>query len=186
MRNKLALIGKDISHSKSPVVYTDILKIDADYVLLDYENGCDIPCLKSLLATFSGISVTAPYKRYIYELCDEIHSSAEKVKAVNCFYMEDAKVVGANTDLLALEVLLKDYRSYDNHYILGNGAMADVISYILKKKSVRYKQFARSLGHNLSTLSFESVDKLIIYNCCAREFIFDTKLKESTTFFDLN
>ena len=52
---KLALIGKNIAHSKSPEVYKTLLDNNVEYTLLDFISENEIPKLSELLKTFDGI-----------------------------------------------------------------------------------------------------------------------------------
>lgn len=183
MKNNLALIGKNISHSKSPYVYKEVLKINCEYDLLDYVSEKEIPPLIKLLQKYNGISITAPYKRFIYQKCDLLDLSAERSMSVNCIKLEDDKVKGTNTDYLALEKILKDVESH-NICILGNGAMATTVRLILDERNIKYESFYRSKDINLNNLDYRKFNFII--NTCSREFEFNAQVENNSTFYDLN
>jgi len=61
--NKFALVGKDISHSRSPEMYRKLISSDVKYDLLDYQSDLDIPTAVELLSKYDGINITSPYKK---------------------------------------------------------------------------------------------------------------------------
>lgn len=183
MKSNLALIGKNIDHSKSPYVYKEILKVDCNYDLLDFTTEGDIPSLYMLLEKYNGISVTAPYKNFIFSSCDEVDTAATKSQSVNCFKLVDKKIVGTNTDYLALDKILKNIKD-KNICILGNGAMASTLKSIFDNRSIDYDVYYRAKHSDLNQLDYSGHDFII--NACAREFEFSAQIKKNTTFYDLN
>ncbi len=63
---KLALIGKNISHSKSPEIYNKLLNNQVEYTLLDCDTVDAIPSLDELMKKFDGVSITSPYKESLF------------------------------------------------------------------------------------------------------------------------
>ena len=51
---KLALIGKNISHSKSPEIYNKLLNNQVEYHLLDYPSINEIPEMDFFSKNFDG------------------------------------------------------------------------------------------------------------------------------------
>lgn len=188
---KMGLIGKDITHSLSAGVYQKFLSnIPIKYDLLDYSCEQQIPPLDELLKIIPYISVTAPYKRYIYENCKSL--GLEKIKAVNAIKVEDSKVVGTNTDLEACNELLKEYTQdgYNKFILLGDGAMASIFLMLFEKYNLTFCQLSRK-QNNLNQIEKKikeqkNSDKLMVINACGRSFMFPKLEVNSFTFWDLN
>ena len=80
-RHKLALIGRNIAHSKSPEIYSKLLENNVDYHLLDYPSVDQIPSLDYFSKNFEGISITSPYKEvFINDV--ELVGKAKELKAI--------------------------------------------------------------------------------------------------------
>lgn len=179
---KLALVGKNISHSRSPEIYKKHLLAEHSYTFLDYQSCDRIPSANDLLDEFTGISITSPYKTHFLnqvELTDE----TQKLGAVNCLYKANNKIFGANTDYEALKQLLPSHY-LDRVAVLGTGAMSNIWQILLKEQSISYELFGRKINGDLNLLDLSSYT--LIINCCSREFDFLGKLTERTLFWDMN
>ena len=188
----LALIGKDIQHSKSQIMYEDILNSKINYDLLDCFNEKEIPSLESLFSKYVGVSITSPYKPFFLDKIN-VSPGVSAVKAINCLAKDDNGYHGYNTDLLALEEIISNFiLKYKTvaFYILGDGVMARVLKYISEKKSIQYKILSRKTTEDFGTLllnkkiSFEN--KTIVVNCCSRNFVFNGEINNDFLFWDLN
>ena len=80
---KLALVGKDIQHSRSGEIYRRLLKTDIQYDLLDYENSALIPPAADLFKVYDGISITSPYKKHF------LNQFLEKLKCQPFLLLDD-------------------------------------------------------------------------------------------------
>ncbi|KAK6915503.1 Protein kinase domain [Dillenia turbinata] len=125
------LISKPVSHSKGPILHNPTFR-HVGY------NGIYVPLfvddLKEFFSVYSSpdftgfsldtlaacfhCSVGIPYKEAIIQYCDEVHSLAQAIGAVNTIIRSsNGKLVGYNTDceasITAIEDALKD-RRYDN------------------------------------------------------------------------
>lgn len=193
---KLALIGKNIQHSKSPEIYRRLLNCDIQYDLLDFENASQIPKAQNLLDNYQGISITSPYKKhFLTEL--ELSPNAKVLNAINCFGKKDKKIIGENTDYLAILDILNSFISTHgslNVVILGDGVMAKVTEVALSSLAIEYKIFSRKLTLDFNQLrtseifknSFKSQGQKLIINTCAREFIFSLPIERDAIFWDYN
>src|SRR5690606_30368973 len=104
---KLALVGRDISHSLSPEIYRSFLGKNLEYSLLDYETADKIPPLIELMSEYHGLSVTAPYKTHFLP---SVQASEKVIElgALNCIYRDsDNNLCAENTDYLAMAYLVK-------------------------------------------------------------------------------
>lgn len=185
---KLALIGKDISHSKSQDTYEQILNRPVDYTLLDYEKEKSIPDLTELFKAnnFSGLSVTAPYKKYISDRVINDRFSSE-LKAVNCVKFYNEKLMGINTDFLAcLNILTRELPHYEEVIILGNGAMFRTIDLALRQLDRGHINYSRSNNGEIENLDLSKYKNSLIINSCSRGFNFNGRVSDSSTFWDLN
>jgi shikimate dehydrogenase len=181
----LALIGKDISHSRSKDVYKKLLHNDLSYDLLDYESDKDIPPLGELLKQYVGISVTAPYKEFIYSLLDE-EVNPTGLPQINTIKMENDKIIGINTDKLALIEIINNYTKKYNKihwHVYGSGAMAKLCNQILATETV--ENYSRK-QNNLDFFKPAINKKNIVINCISRDFVFSMPLAGDTLFLDLN
>lgn len=182
---KLALIGKNISHSQSQKMYEKILQSKVDYSLLDYSSETEIPKVRELFDQYDGISITAPYKSHFL---DEISIESEvlDLKAVNCLKSDEhGGFFGTNTDYLALKEILASY--LDRQIVLlGSGAMFRVCKKVLDSKGKTFQSYNRKANGDISDLDFSKLHNAIIVNCCSRDYCFQGKLSDSSLFYDLN
>ena len=135
---KLALVGKNIQHSKSPDIYRGFLGNDIQYDLLDFAHQKDIPRASELLALYQGVSITSPYKKHFLS---EIQMSPEVslLGAVNCLRLKEGIIEGENTDYLAIDSIIlawiKDFKKI-NVIIMGDGVMSDIALHLEISKSL--------------------------------------------------
>ena len=145
---KLAVIGKPITHSKSPDIHQDF----ANQFNAKIEFGKDEvtpDTLETWLADFfknggKGVSITLPLKEAALNYADEISDRARLASACNVVYAKDKKLFGDNTDGHGLttdlennlKVTLKDKKIL----ILGaGGAARGIIPSIIEKKPEKLK-----------------------------------------------
>ncbi|MDD4975845.1 MAG: hypothetical protein PHY93_15925 [Bacteriovorax sp.] len=194
---KLALVGKNIQHSRSPDIYQGILGNEVEYGLLDFADATEIPSAKELLSIYDGVSITSPYKKHF--LPDiELTSCASLVGAVNCLRLRNGIITGENTDFLAvvniLENWIQEYKQL-NIIILGDGVMSTVTQQALNKCRVTsFKVFSRKTSNYFDQLNipkifetqFPTARQRIVINTCSRDFIFKGCLDKQTIFWDFN
>lgn len=184
---KLALIGRDIAHSKSESVYKKLLDYPFQYKLLDYKDSYDIPAAVDLLKTYDGISITSPYKTHFLSEIKDLSGFG----IVNTLRKSQKEVIeGTNTDSLAIEFILERYinSGVDNIKILGDGSMSNVCQRILKKRQVDFRVFSRRLGNLQAVLENPSKPDFstLIINTCARDFRFNNSGSSHYHFWDMN
>lgn len=185
---KLGLIGKNISHSKSQQMYEEILNRPVDYTLLDFDSENDIPTLKSLFEEdgFTGVSVTAPYKNFIFKNV-KADRFASELEAVNCIKFFKGQLLGINTDFLATINILERYlEEFEDIIILGSGAMYRTCSLALRHLEKNYTQYSRKKDGALEKLDLTKHPNSLVINSCSREFNFIGEISEDTLFWDLN
>jgi shikimate dehydrogenase len=180
---KLGLIGKDIAHSQSQKIYEDLLGQSIKYELFDIKAIDDLPELKSLLQGFTGLSVTAPYKKELFKKVDEIQGDCP-LSLVNALKLKEDRIFGINTDYFALQTILKKYKAINpsHWYILGDGNMSQIVQFILKDEELT----VHSRRNNNLTKLPDFIKNSIIINTCGRSYLFQKMIDPSVLFFDLN
>ncbi|CAF2374058.1 bifunctional 3-dehydroquinate dehydratase/shikimate dehydrogenase, chloroplastic [Brassica napus] len=106
------IIGKPVSHSKSPIVHNQAFKsvnFNGVYVHLLVDD------LESFLKTYSssdfaGFSCTIPHKEAALKCCDEVDPLAKSIGAVNTILrrQSDGKLLGYNTDCIGSISAIED------------------------------------------------------------------------------
>lgn len=190
--NKLALIGKGISHSMSPTLYRELISKNIQYDLLDYQNTSDIPSIGKLFEIYEGINITAPYKEHF--LGDVILSDgALKLQAINCLAKKGETFFGENTDYLAILDILKRYITKHpalEIIILGDGVMSRVVQIALTELKQQYVVYSRKLTPDFSELDLRQKSHKekfsLIINTCSRDYVCQSELPLTGEFWDLN
>jgi shikimate dehydrogenase len=103
VNQRVGLIGKPLKRRHSQVMHDaafDAAGIAARYVLLELEpDEVEGAVREARRPEWLGLGVTAPYKRMIAQLCDEIDADAETIGAVNnVARTASGTLVGFNTD----------------------------------------------------------------------------------------
>ncbi len=187
------LIGKNIAHSRSPIIYKNILKQNIIYDLIDCYREDDIPSLEELFKKYNGVSITTPYKRYFLSKV-KISNDIKKLEAINCIGKLNNSYKAINTDYLAvrhiLEKYLKNYGSL-NVLILGGGVMSSITQKILKDMNVYFsiitrKEYPNMEKIDLSTFFNNKIGQKIVINSCSRQYVFSGKAPNNTIFWDYN
>ena len=181
---KLALVGKNISHSKSQQMYEGLLGKQVDYSLLDYGSEEEIPDPQKLFESYQGISITAPYKEHFLPFI-EVDNDILELGAVNCLKKENEKIFGTNTDYLALKEILNTYLK-KNIIILGDGAMFRVCKKVLGEYQKEFTHFARKKDGPIEEVDLSALENAFIINTCARKYVFNGKVASDSIFYDLN
>lgn len=190
---KLALLGKDISHSLSPSIYQRLLGRElTSYDLLDFATAKDIPSIEALGQKLDGLNITSPYKKH-FAIDVEITSDiAAKIGAINAISF--GKVIkGTNTDALATEMILKEYMEKFPSLrviLLGGGVMAQMTTLILDKLNCSYQNLSRLNDGDLTHFDlrdyYSRSFKTLVINSCSRSFQFKGILHPEFLFWDYN
>lgn len=124
--------------SKSPAVYTEILKhtgISGAYVpfkVLPHQLGQAIQGLRAF--NLAGANVTVPYKETVIPFLDAFSEGATMIGAVNTIVRHGDTLKGYNTNAVGFMDALKDMNfdaSGKTALVLGNGGMAKAVVFIL-------------------------------------------------------
>ena len=133
MTAEYAVIGNNVSKSKSPLIFKylfDIYGIDAIYGYKEHRtlnNKTIIPVLKAL----SGANITSPYKRIAAEACDKLEGVAYKIGVVNTVVNREGALIGYNTDVDGVEYCLKETNCADI-LLIGAGGAANAAAQAVK------------------------------------------------------
>lgn len=134
-KREYAVLGKGISYSLSPVMHNSVfseLGMNCKYKIVD---GSLEECINWLRKKGSGANVTIPYKQEVIKFLDELSEEAKEIGAVNTIKKtEDGKLIGYNTDYIAIRELLEDYPG--KVIIFGSGGAARAVGYALKGREV--------------------------------------------------
>jgi shikimate dehydrogenase len=183
---KLALIGKHISHSHSPLVYKKLLgEALSSYELLDYDLEERIPLARDLLTVFDGISVTSPYKKHFLPEVELVDCPADLV-GINCLRFLNNRIEATNTDFLAIEALLSGPSNIiadKEVIILGDGVMSQITQLVCRKLNIIYKLYSRRTTQNFYQLSFGNC---FVINTCSRDYEFRGEVLTGVIFWDYN
>jgi shikimate dehydrogenase len=100
---RVALLGKPLKRRHSVVMHNaafDAAGIDARYELRELEpDDVEAAVAAARGPAWFGLGVTAPYKKVVAELCDEVEPDAATIGAVNnVVRTDDGRLIGINTD----------------------------------------------------------------------------------------
>jgi shikimate dehydrogenase len=188
---KLGLLGKNLAHSKSKLVYESLLNQELDYKFFDYSDEKSIPSLNEIFLSVQGLSITSPYKKHFFQQTQK-SSEIELLGAINCIKKVGDYYEGTNTDFLALVEIFNELpiSKFSKIIILGDGAMANVTSSILHQVNVVFDQYSRKMTKDFSKLNlgsiYSGIKNCLVINSCSREFIYQEALPEGTFFLDYN
>ncbi len=145
---KLAVIGKPISHSKSPEIHQDFAS-QFDTKIEFKKDEVTPETLQTWLADFfkdggKGVSITLPLKEAALNYADEISDRARFASACNVIYQKDERLFGDCTDgfglIKDLEENLKVSLEDKKILILGaGGAARGIIPSIFEKNPSKLK-----------------------------------------------
>jgi len=145
---KLAVIGKPISHSKSPEIHQDFAS-QFDTKIEFKKDEVTPETLETWLTDFfkdagKGVSITLPLKEAALNYADEISDRARLASACNVIYSKEEKIFADCTDgfglIKDLEENLKVSLEDKKILILGaGGAARGIIPSIIEKKPAKLK-----------------------------------------------
>lgn len=191
---RLGLIGFPVQHSLSPELYKEMLGTELEYYhLLPFEKPSLIPSLKELAVKYDGINITAPYKQHFNGELIIQSPIVKAINAVNTLSFTPEGVLGTNTDVMAVEEILENYKNiYPGIHIIliGSGVMARVTKLVCAKLSIKVSQISRTSHGDISksdlTKLRDPLSQNIVINSCSRDFIFEGIISKEDIFWDYN
>jgi shikimate dehydrogenase len=140
MTRLVALLGKPLRRRHSQVMHDAAFAaagIDARYLLRELDEA-EVPAAVEAArgADWLGLGVTAPYKRLVATLVDEIEDDARAIGAVNNVVRTDqGRLVGINTDALGFragaELAMEFPLEGANVVLVGAGGAARAVAHAL-------------------------------------------------------
>lgn len=148
------IIGKPVSHSKSPILHNAAFKsvgFNAVYVPLLVDNIANFLNAYSS-PDFTGFSCTIPHKEAAVMCCDEVDPIAKSIGAVNTIIRRptDGKLIGYNTDYVgaisAIEDGIRSSQMKDSlasplagklFVVIGAGGAGKALAYGAKEKGAK-------------------------------------------------
>lgn len=132
---RLVLLGHPVRHSLSPVFQQaalDAAGISLRYEVLDVAPDALDATLDSLIAQTAAGNATIPHKLALHARCDVRSAVAIRTGAVNCWWVEDGRLHGDNTDVAgfddAVRTLLGHVPSGARIALLGAGGAARAVA----------------------------------------------------------
>ena len=132
---KYLVVGNPISHSLSPLIHNYWMKkhglIDSVYEKKKLEKKDLITLVNQVRGgKLKGVNITAPYKKEIIPLLDEIKGDAQLTQSVNTLCKVNNEVHGYNTDTKGFKNSLEnDHVDYKNKniFIIGAGGVTSSV-----------------------------------------------------------
>ncbi len=191
---KLALIGYPVEHSLSPSIYRRLLPAELErYDLLSYPFPSQIPSAGDLAKTYDGVNVTSPYKTHFLPQVEVPSPLVRRIGAINTLSLHGKVYRGTNTDLLAVDEILRRYRQEFGALhliILGSGVMAKVTKLVADDLGLESTTLSRRAGLDLAGVDLRSYRKEsaqnMVVNCCSRTFTFNGNISTQDIFWDHN
>lgn len=130
---RFGLIGQNISYSRSKELFDKHNFEDAEYQIYDITRE---QLNREFLLQFDGLNVTTPYKKEVCQYLDEVTVDFD---SVNCIINDNGKLIGYNTDLIALQQILRKYIQPSKNVLLcGNGGVSETIQHLLAENKINH------------------------------------------------
>lgn len=157
------LIGKTLSHSKSPNIHEIIGGYEYELYPMDEVE------LENFLGRrqFSGMNVTIPYKVEVMKYIDEISSLAKEIGSVNTIVNKKGKLFGYNTDYSGFEYMCEKANitlKGKNVMILGSGGASKTVQALLRDEKAKSITVISRSGENNYDNIYDFKDTEIIVN----------------------
>ena len=131
---RLVLLGHPVSHSLSPAFQNAALRraaLPLRYEAIDVAPSELDATLEALIAVGASGNATIPHKERVAARCARVTDLAERVGAVNTFWVEDSALIGDNTDVGGFLELLRATAPDLDHAkpvaVLGAGGSAAAV-----------------------------------------------------------
>jgi shikimate dehydrogenase len=161
VNRQVGLIGKPLKRRHSQVMHDaafDAAGITARYVLLELEPDAVEDAVREARGPgWLGLGVTAPYKRLVAGLCDEVEADAELIGAVNnVARTASGSLVGFNTDAPGFRagVELAMGRSFEGAevVVVGAGGAAHAVVFACLRAGARRVTVANRTASSATAL----------------------------------
>lgn len=164
---RFSLLGHPVRHSVSPAIHAaaiHALDLPHSYSAIDIPSETSLRRILQEVkrGAISGANITAPYKRVVTEMVDEVAPSALEVGAANVLARTpDGRVVAHNTDAEALAAELASFNLHTTRaVVIGSGGAG--LAAIVAARRVGFKVIgvtSRSWSDSESMLESPSAAK---------------------------
>jgi shikimate dehydrogenase len=106
---RIVLFGHPVAHSLSAVFQNAAIAaagIAAQYEAVDVAPGSFAAVFAGMRDTDGAGNVTVPHKAAAFAACDARTAVAERVGAVNTFWVEAGRIIGDNTDVIGVRAAI--------------------------------------------------------------------------------
>ena len=148
---RVVLLGHPVAHSRSPRFQNAALaaaRIPLEYGLIDVPPERLDATLRELRVQGAAGNVTIPHKEAVAASCDRLTPVAERVGAVNTFWMADGELWGDNTDVAGFDAAARALGTIRHHAVVvclgAGGAAAAVCGAVAHWPDARVILLARS------------------------------------------
>lgn len=149
--NKYGLLGETLGYSFSPKIHSLIFQytdLSGEYGLFPTKKEDLINLIRKVRSgDINGLNVTIPYKTEVMQYLDAISEEARFIGAVNTIYMQNEKLIGANTDSFGFKYTLdiNDVEVLGKRVaVLGTGGASKSIVFVLENMGAQVTQFSRT------------------------------------------
>lgn len=128
-RDRLAVLGSPIHHSKSPAIHRaayGVLGLDWEYTAVEVTEATIAEFVGSRDDRWRGLSLTMPLKRDILPLLDRRDPLVDLVGGANTVLFADEGLLGFNTDVYGVERSFREagVDALASVHVIGAGATA--------------------------------------------------------------
>ncbi|MBS4331519.1 shikimate dehydrogenase [Campylobacter vulpis] len=166
------VIGDPISHSKSPRIHNNAIKLLGLNGIYTRFHLKDKEKLKENLfkLRLDGANITLPFKEEALKIADFKDDLATQIGSANTLILKENRIYAYNTDASGFLKAIEEFKDVKKALILGAGGTARAIAYALKQKNIHaiianrsekklthFKDFQCMLYENLKDFKFDII-----------------------------
>lgn len=158
---KCGLLGRKLGHSYSPQIHSRL----ADYPYVLFEKEPDELEVFLRNGDFTGINVTAPYKKDVIPFLDELTPVAKRLGAVNTIVRRENRLIGHNTDYFGFLTMVRATGlnvARKKVLVLGSGGASNTAVAVLNELGANVIVISRSGENHYGNLDRHSDAALIV------------------------
>ena len=175
---RYALIGHNISYSKSPLIHKIIysqIGVDGDYSVFSLQSSELAPFCQYARENLRGFNITKPYKEQILPWLDYCDG-----KSINTVVNRDGKLYGYSTDAYGFskDIQIKFGKTNGKALVLGAGGVSKVIIpalkelghevFVFNRTKEKAEKLCKEFGVNMA-LRYKTEPNLVV-NCTSYGF----------------
>ncbi|TPW17286.1 MAG: 3-dehydroquinate dehydratase, partial [bacterium] len=136
----LGLAGWPLEHSLSPRMHNRVIRLLGErYLYVPFESRSIAEVIEYVRHhDVRGLSITRPHKEAVVPLLDGLDATAQTAGAVNTVVKEGARLIGWNTDFMAMRSILREWVAgeADRAVVLGAGGAARAVVAALVERRI--------------------------------------------------